>query len=58
MAIAFSSGQRFKFPNNNNVYVFISIRFDDKGSPLITYADENEDEYVKEGIFLSDLVHA
>lgn len=57
-AIAFRSGQKFRFPDDDNVYTFISISFDGHGQPVITYADENEEEHESDGYFLSDLVHA
>jgi len=58
MAIAFRSGQRFKFKDNDEVFTFISIRFDGHGQPVITYVDKNEEEHESDGYYLSDLVHA
>ena len=57
MAIAFSSGQRFKFPDDDNVFTFISIRFE-YNDPIISYANENGEECEARGFYLSDLTHA
>ena len=55
--IAFWSGQKFKFPNDNTVYIFISIEFQEDG-PVINYSDDGEEEMQAHGFYLSDLIHA
>lgn len=56
-AIAFSPGQKFRFPNDNSVYTFIEIRFGDN-EPIISYANEQEEECEAHGFYLSDLTPA
>lgn len=54
MAKAFSSGQKFKFPNDPTVYTFISIEFENN-LPIINYA-QDEEEMQAFGYYLSDLI--
>lgn len=53
-AIVFQSGQKFRFPNDNDVYTFIEIRFEDN-EPIISYSNEQEEECEAHGFYLSDL---
>ena len=57
MAKAFKAGQRFKFPNDEAVYTFVSIRFD-KGEPVIKYENDEGKELDAHGFDLLDLIHA
>lgn len=54
-AIAFHSGQKFKFANDPEIYIFISIRFEDN-EPIISYANKQDDECEAHGFYLSDLI--
>lgn len=56
-AIAFCLGQKFRFPNDSAIYTFISLRFEDN-EPIVSYANENEEECEARGFYLSDLIHA
>lgn len=56
-AMVFQSGQKFRFPNDNNVYIFIEIRFE-YNDPIIGYSNEQEEELEAHGFYLSDLIPA
>lgn len=55
MAVAFKPGQKFKFHDNDQVYLFIVFRFQN-GDPVIIYEDENGGLYEANGYDLSDLI--
>lgn len=57
MAKAFSAGQRFKFPNDEVVYTFVSIYFEDD-EPRIRYENSEGEECEAHGFDLLDLIHA
>ncbi len=56
MAKAFRAGQRFKFPNDEAVYTFVSIWFKN-GKPVIKYEDSEGKELDAHGFDLFDLIH-
>jgi len=56
MAHAFSTGQKFRFPEGQTVFTFISIRFENN-EPIITFGNELDEECEAHGFYLSDLIH-
>lgn len=57
VAKGFRAGQRFKFPDNDQIYIFRSFYFDVHGEPFILYEDINGNEFEAAGFELSDLIH-
>ena len=57
MSVSFSTGQKFKFPNDDNIYTFVSIDFT-TGKPVVFYQDSSgEGLNYRTGYYLSDLKH-
>lgn len=54
--IAFKSGQRIKFPNNDIVAYFDSITYEN-GEPIIYYYDEDDQLKTMRGVDLEDCKH-
>jgi hypothetical protein len=54
-AFAFQSGNRFKFPDDETVYEFWYIEYQNK-EPVVRYYDENGNGRARTGFHLSDLI--
>lgn len=54
-AAAFSTGQRFRFPNDEKIYVFIAMEFDG-GIPVIIYDCDGDEKQMRD-VDLFDLIH-
>lgn len=54
-AVAFQCGNRFKFPDDDTVYEFWYLDYQN-GEPVVGYYDENGNGKAKIGFHLSDLV--
>ena len=54
-AVAFQSGNCFRFPDDNTVYEFWYLEYTAKGDPVVRYYDENGNGKARVGFHLSDL---